>query len=690
MENIWKRHEDWVEQNIINSDEKYIWISKNPQSGFTTSLGKVCLKKGLKFLEIAPYNKIIDDTIADKVMDKKPYGKISSNKEMCKSYFQNPYFKDTNGDKGIYHCNCKGCSVIHTDECMYYKVSHTDYSVYGTTYAKLDNILRHHSRMGDCYDDIINTIFDKTNIILLDEFANLISWLPKGFWVNDLIGIVMEINKRIPLMKDLDKNSNEIIEVLNKFVVNIGKTELNQERNGIKCGIYVNEPLKFFGSEDITITSIGVLGEKVIKNIVNTTFKAFKVEYDEDTIRCVRDALLCMLENEIFVYEKEDSNGIIKKYALSNMIHPFEILKPKLEEYKGKVVATGMVLPPFETLPWKKISMPDFNESEKQHLILCDTKNMWFNRSWIREKCVKDGKCTLNDWRREADIVKNFLLQLKNRFKTDGIIVFCFNKDIYEELDKWRNITLNEYPELKDVIMNKEFCLTYYGSEYNSGTTFPQRIKIYIGAAQTPLDAFEDAKLLYNLPHDKMRDMDIANRLVNALGRGKDPEGKHPSISIIIGCRMNDTIKENGKITKGLTNLMEGTNYYKKKEIITTITEGTIYCICPTIGYWWFDCQSDIKDIQTLPWFIDGIRIATIKYSNHKGFITLYTQIYDHWKQKADFNGGVIDVRNIMWLNYKLISEKFAKMENNGIKITGSKVKHFIEDLKLCRKHENK
>lgn len=233
-DNKWQKHEDWVEKEILNSPEKYIWINKNPQSGFTTSLGKVCVKKGLKFLEVAPYNKIIDDTIANKVMDGKPYGKIASNKDLCKNCFPNPYFKDNNeGKGGIYHCGCKGCSLIQTDLCGYYQVSHNDYPAYGITHSKIDNILRHPSRMGNCRVDILKTMFEKTNVILVDEFANMISWLPRGFYVKELGRIVNEINKRMPYvnLKDSDKDAYDIIEVLNTFILNISKTEINTERN---------------------------------------------------------------------------------------------------------------------------------------------------------------------------------------------------------------------------------------------------------------------------------------------------------------------------------------------------------------------------------------------------------------------------------------------------------------------------
>lgn len=451
------------------------------------------------------------------------------------------------------------------------------------------------------------------------------------------------------------------------------------------------------GSEDINVTDIGILGQKVLKDIVTKTLKIFEVEATKDVTKVVRDALLCMLESEILVYEKRyktkdtetgEQIEVMKKYALPNMTHPFDVLKPKLEEYTkrgGKVIATGMILPPFETLPWIKKIMPDFNESEKQHLILCDTKNMGFYRTKINEKC------TLDDWRRAKPKIEDFLLHLKDAFITDKIIVFCFNKDIHEQLDTWQNEKIAEQPLLKDIILNRDFCLTYYGSEFNSGIALDHRIKIYLGGAQTPSDAFEDAKLLFNMPHDKMRDMDIANRLVNALGRGKDPSGKQPSISIVIGCEMNDSVSErengDGKTVKGLVNLMDGTTYHEKKEIIQVVTQGSIYCICNKIGYYWFVRQREIKDIHTLPWFIDAIRIATIRWKNRKGFITLYSQIYDHWKQKPGFDLTVNNIKNTIWLNYGL-SPDFVEFTHSGIKVIGNKVKIFANDLLACTENE--
>ncbi len=267
--NKWQKHEKFIE-DLLNLPDKYIWVDKNPQSGFTTSLGKVCVRKGLKFLEIAPYNRIIDDTIAVKVMGGKDYGKIGTNKEMCKNSFPNKFFKR----QKIYHINCDSCSLINTDKCGFYKVSHNNYPAYGITYSKLDNILRFPSRMGNCHNDIIKALFEKTDVILMDEFANLITWLPKGFFIDDLNTVIDLINQR----KDNLNVSPGIVEHLNKFIEDIKNVKIDKERYGIEYGVYKNEPLKMFGNDDITITAIGIEGERVIKDWAKQTFKTFKDE----------------------------------------------------------------------------------------------------------------------------------------------------------------------------------------------------------------------------------------------------------------------------------------------------------------------------------------------------------------------------------------------------------------------------
>lgn len=689
--NKWQKHEQFVEQLLnIQDDEgnpvKYMWVDKNPQSGFTTSLGKVCVRKGLKFLEIAPYNRIIDVTLGLKIMDGNPYGKIGTNKDMCDDKYENPFFK------GIYHTKCHGCKKY----CGYRKVANIDYPAYGITYSKLDNTIRFPTAMGFVRDKIINKLFNETNVILLDEFANLITWLPKGFFVDDLDNIIELINQR----KDILKVSPEIVEYLNKFITGIKNVEIDKERYDIKYGVYENEPLKMFGTDDITTTTIGVEGEKVIKNWARQTLKTFKDDVScESPLEVLTNALMTMLDREIFVYNKrckikDEKTGQeteeIKRYALSNVTHPFDILKPYLEEYTkrgGKVIATGMILPPFETLPWKKIEMPDFNKSEKNHLIVCDTKNMGFSKTRLKEKCV------LNDWKREKPKIQEYLLRLKKRFVTDKIIVFCFNKDIHDELYRWKMEKLGEEPSLEDIAISDEFCLmTYYGSDLNSGTPFNQRIKVYIGGAQTPNDAFEDAQLLYGLSHEKMRDMDIANRLVNALGRGKDPEGQQPSISFVIGCKMLDSIKvlDDGqeKIKKGLINLMDETMYHEKKEIIQVASTGTMYCLDRIFGYWWFARQKDINNLQEIPWFLDALRIAVKKSKNKEVIITKYEKIYDHWKRKTGFNEGVVDIRKIMFNNKKLLPA-YTKINNVGIQITNSKNELFEEECLFEKKNDN-
>jgi len=58
IENKWKKHEDFIEE-LLNLLYKFIWVDKLTQYGFTTSSGKVFLRKGLKFTHLAPTNRII-------------------------------------------------------------------------------------------------------------------------------------------------------------------------------------------------------------------------------------------------------------------------------------------------------------------------------------------------------------------------------------------------------------------------------------------------------------------------------------------------------------------------------------------------------------------------------------------------------------------------------------------------------
>ena len=117
-----------------------------------------------------------------------------------------------------------------------------------------------------------------------------------------------------------------------------------------------------------------------------------------------------------------------------------------------------------------------------------------------------------------------------------------------------------------------------------------------------------------------MRHLEMADTFMNALGRGKDPEGKLPSISFVIGARKEDVLDLIPKDKQG---------YYN---IVGAYTEGTIYDVCNIFADFWFiqkiwGTQFSLDD---LPKIVDLFKAAT-----EKPFTTI-RQIQSRWSHKPD------------------------------------------------------
>jgi hypothetical protein len=645
--NKWQPHEDFIEY-LLNLPEKFIWVDKLPQVGLTTSLGKVCLRKGLTFAHFAPTNRIIDDTLGKRIMEGKPFGRIGSNEYMCTKSYKNEFF-------GFHHSGgCTRCLYFYdsTEQgCGYRSVIDNPYPAYGLTYSKF-RILTYVDPFAEAFFEgrlspeklakldeeeiykldhsmayfrwsIKKILFEKSDIILLDEFARLIAFQPPGFFVSDLSNAVREINVRLTYkIKNKVRQGKteeaeyykEVSDMLNEFSEGIREVSIDKSKG---YGVYKNEHIL----DLILAGEIGSTSLKALNELRKAAMKTLGLkEGDKDIIKIMQNVMISMTYPELWVINKvKKDTDDIEPYAFSNVIHPFyDVLKPYLENYKGKIIATGMMLPAFETLPWKMVTMPDFNNTEAMHLVVCDTKKLWFRR---KEYCTEEECAKFENWSEHKEKTKDLILNMKKKFKNLNVIVFAFNRDVYKELNSWKKEIIEKEPLAEGILIEKSYCFTYYRSELGSGvnlSSYP--IKFYLGAADTPQDAYSESELLYGLPQDEMRHMEIADTFMNTLGRGKDPEGKLPSISFGIGARKEDVLDLIPK---------DKQEHYN---IVSAYTEGTIYDACNIFADYWFihKIRGNKFSLDDLPKIVDIFKAAT-----EKRFTTI-RQIQGRWSNKLD------------------------------------------------------
>jgi len=200
--------------------------------------------------------------------------------------------------------------------------------------------------------------------------------------------------------------------MLNNFADAIQKVEMDKKHNDTPYGICENKKLTLFKA--------GYLGAESLNTMEELKEKVKKFwGYKNENLRKIMEKItLSMTYPEMYVYKKEckaiDSEGIeitiMKPYAFPAITHPFyDVLKQYLENFNGKVIATGMILPGFETLPWHKVTMPDFNKTESMHLVVCDTKKFWFKR---KEFCTADECIKFDDWSKHKEDIKDLILNM--------------------------------------------------------------------------------------------------------------------------------------------------------------------------------------------------------------------------------------------------------------------------------------
>jgi hypothetical protein len=628
----WEQHENYIE-HLLSLPDKYIWVDKLPQTGFTTSLGRVCLRKHLTFVEFAPVNRILIETVGGKIMDKQKeinsgihpayiFGFIGNNELLCPRSCKDELFD-------MYTTSCRECDIRGTDACYYNLVAKTDYPVYGITYDKFRIMESRKSPMGFMAKELREKIFN-SNIILLDEFPKYIQYQPAGFFLKDALILKEYVNNRrhmLPVEQELIDDLNTFISGTDRVSQTLhNKDDKQDDPHSNEFRIYHNDEIVDSEGNLPALREVSKLGKSCL-DIMETHKKdigrIYKILGDK-LASILQNIMASMTYREIYVIQlKEKKTGITMPYAFPNISHPFySVMKPFLEEYKGKVIATGMILPPFDTLDWHKVFFPDFHNTQDKHLIVCDRKNAYYGGS-------------APDWYKDKEKTQSLILQIRQLHR-DKIMVFAFNKDIYSELIEWRD-GLVKYGKIKKKDIEIFLFLTYFRSDYTSGIEMDYRIKFFIGLPETPEEAYMMSEYLYNLSHDKTRDMEISDTAQNALGRGIDPTGRDICMTFIIGGtkeRLLELIPE------------EKHQYYN---IVQVFTEGSVFRTSAFYLMYWIQQKKKVIfrsqrggekntkgisdetiDVQELPAFIDILRLIIDRHK--KGvLLTRPDDIYRIW-----------------------------------------------------------
>ncbi len=603
-------------------------------------------------------------------------------------------------------CKLKGgkCDKVEIEECdikpgkcrdglCEYKWDiENDFNMHGLTYDKFRSLIRRKYDENDIEFEhsmdfkkqkLLEKIF-ASDVLLLDEFPRLIVYKPQGFFVKDLehafeivkkkFELIAEISKLYGMDKKEDKKKMEpsqyLCKCLKAFVDGIKDTELVMETTVhrpdgtdvfYQYGIYQNpNPLELPNAGTFGYTTMKSLNE--LKEHVKTIF-GLEESDGKKVLDIMQSVYMAMTYDEVWMYVKHDKTSDTDKlYAFPNIKHPLDDLKPYLEEFTkkgGKVIATGMKFPVMEkSIDWKRVTMPDFNKTEEKHLVVCDTKEMSFKKA----EFDKDGKCIIPDhWTLYEDDIKDMILNLKKRFDNIPVIVFAFNKEVYRKLSDWVEEIKTIEPSAKDILVADSLCFTYFRSSLGSGVRLDFPVKFYIGAADTPDDAYDECELLWGIPSDFLRLMEMADTFKNAVGRGKDPEGIKPSISFIIGAR-------EGKVKALLPD---------KKEIVQVYTQKSIYYLSRYYTHCWFKLRKHIKNIDDLPIILEIANIVWYRWNNGKGkFITKYDDIYRNWRQKIGFDMGVKDIRRFVIDNIDLLPD-WIQVEREYMKVISNEARYF-------------
>jgi len=519
---------EWLEM-----PDKILKIEKPTQVGVTTSLITTALEVGATVAVLEPTNKIIDDTVSKAVglckvnnlklrFNNPTWDKISRNAVMCPAYKRDEVFGwDVKGD-------CKNCFVRSFD-CKYQQVKNNNSDLLALTYHKFQSLYNGYDNFG-----LLDLIMSK-DVIVLDEIATTITYA-------------------------------------NTFSLPIIKKELERLRKGRFTGavhdkisrlqecvenIYRHISLPVL-NPDPCIMEHKALDIKTVKELAKPIIDKVK---DKDNFR---KFLLSLTHDRLIITPKKD-DIVVTPYQDTFMKSFLEMLETR--GFDGKVFITGARMP--DTKDFKNIKtvkMPDFNETEKMQLVVCDKANWNFTKKWSRER----------------DKVKTVLETLVKKLEDPRIriLVITINKEIADDIKSWgiQRVDTEEY-----------LYYTHYRSEDTQGVTLGRRVVVCVGMPWTPQESYKEYDFMYRESDGAFRDIEIADTLKNAVGRSKDPLGKERSIVFMLGCTLQDFKRY----------------FPDKEEVVETYKRNTIHKLAHMYTVYWLGINERAKcryeDLQELP-----------------------------------------------------------------------------------------
>lgn len=537
FESVEKQIEKWLTLLVT-----FILVIKVTQVGFTTSLIKTATKLGKKITVIEPTNKIIDETVAK--ASTANFIKIGRNEVMCPIAQPDPLFPWEN--KG----NCEFCQEKKT--CGYFKIIEDISSNLALTYHKLLSLFsasqKEFAAMLDSKNpsqtllafDLLERIM-KSDIILLDEIPTTITHYT-GFNAT----ILEEIFKRLEncRMRPAEHKAYEQLSAhYNTIIANTVDTVFN------------NPTI-------LTLKEARALGLALISHLPDKEKKEFL------------DFLLSITHEELIIIQSK--KGKMVQVKQDTFMRKFMDMI-KIKGFKGKVFITGAKMPDTKDFQgFTELTMPDFNHTEQVRLVVLDKADFNFDTKWYREK----GK------------VKAILKSLTDSLKGEKILVIAINKKIADDIKSWN---------LMGVDAEEYYYYTYYRSEDSMGIRLPYRVLVCVGMPFTPLDSYKGHDLIYGEPPGTFRSIEMKDALVNALGRGKDPEGKERSIVFMLGSKLSDF----------------KTYYPNKIEVVETFKQGTLHSTASAIAFLWL--RHHAKDFQDLPKIAEVLRLTLPNHTYNLG-----------------------------------------------------------------------
>lgn len=529
----------WLDMPAPQNGASFFMVMKPTQVGFTTTLIKKSTEKGLKITVIEPTNKIIDDTVAKADTN---FMKIERNDVMCPVSQPDPLFDwETRGN----------CNLCH-EECLYKEVINDTTSNLALTYHKL--LALSSASKAEFLANMNGTINTpqallatglmerilQSDVILCDEFPTTLAHFT-GFNAD----IIQETFKNLSncKMTPIEYKAYE---------------QLSSCFNAI-----ISQAL------DTPFNNPNILALKQVKELGLDIIKFVPVNAKNE----FRNFLLSLTNNELIIFT--NNKNIMVQVKQDTFMRRFlnEIL---IWGFKGKVFITGAKMPDIKDLQgFTELTMPDFNHTEQARLIVID-KADWDFKKWYREK----GK------------VKAILKSLTDSLKGEQILVIAINKKIADDIKSWNLFGVNAVPYI---------YYTHYRSEDSMGVRLPYRVLVCVGMPWTPQDSYKGHDLIYGEPPGTFRSIEMKDALVNALGRGKDPEGKERSIVFMLGAKLPDF-----------------TNYYPNKvEVVETVKRGTLHSTASAMAFLWL--HHNAKDYQDLPKVAEILRLTLPNHTYNLG-----------------------------------------------------------------------